>query len=214
MQQSQPDTHEPSGVPRVLIVDDHLLLSGTLAAVLQKSGGFEVEAVPDLDEALARIASNGRYDAVLLDYDVPGMNSLDGLARAVKANGGSVALFSGVATWSVVERAIELGAAGFIPKTLPVRTLGHAIRFIMDGEIYLPSEFMLRKPQDDNPFDMKPREIRTLALLCEGKQNKEIGAEIGVEETTVKSDVKSICRKIGVRNRTEAVIKALKLGLC
>jgi DNA-binding NarL/FixJ family response regulator len=201
-------------MPRVLIVDDHLLLSETLAVVLQKTGGFEVETVPDLEAALARIASTGRYDAVLLDYDVPGMNRLDGLARAVAANDGSVALFSGVATWSVVERAIELGAAGFIPKTLPVRTLGHAIRFIMDGEIYLPSEFMLRKPQDDNPFDMKPREIRTLALLCEGKQNKEIGAEIGVEETTVKSDVKSICRKIGVRNRTEAVIKALKLGLC
>jgi DNA-binding NarL/FixJ family response regulator len=150
---------------------------------------------------------------VLLDYDGPGMEGLDGLTRMIQANGGSVALFSGVANWSIVERAVKLGASGFIPKTLPVRTLGHAIRFIVDGELYLPSEFMLHKPDGANEFGLKPREMRALALLCEGKQNKEIGAELGVEETTVKADVKSICRKMGVRNRTEAVIKAIKMGM-
>jgi DNA-binding NarL/FixJ family response regulator len=199
--------------PRILIVDDHALLNETLTPVLQKNEGFRVESFTDMDTAITQIETNGRYDAVLLDYDGPGMEGLDGLTRMIQANGGSVALFSGVANWSIVERAVKLGASGFIPKTLPVRTLGHAIRFIVDGELYLPSEFMLHKPDGANEFGLKPREMRALALLCEGKQNKEIGAELGVEETTVKADVKSICRKMGVRNRTEAVIKAIKMGM-
>lgn len=199
---------------RVLIVDDHTLVSETLIAALHVQDGINGIAVGSVDEACEKIAETGQFDAVLLDYDVPGMDGLNGLSRLVDANNGKVALFSGVAGWAIVERAIDAGALGFIPKTSSIKTVGHAISFIADGELYLPSDLMLRRSRDDqSELGLKPRELRVLALLCEGMPNKEIGRIVGIEETTVKMDVKSICRKMGVQNRTQAVIMALKKGL-
>lgn len=199
---------------KVLVADDHLLVAETVVTALTSEHGFKVETAPDVDAAVAMVQNSGPYDAILLDYDLPGMNSLDGLRRLMQANNGRVALFSGVVNWSIVDHAIEKGASGFIPKTVPLKTLGHAIRFIADGEVYLPAEYMRRVRQgEDGGFGLKPRELRVLSFLCEGLQNKEIGRELGIEEMIVKMDVKSICRKLGARNRTQAVIVARKVGL-
>jgi DNA-binding NarL/FixJ family response regulator len=197
----------------VLVVDDHLLLAETIAAVLKIEQGFHVETAPDIDDAVAAVRTAGRFDAVLLDYDVPGMDSLAGLRRLTQVNDGRVVLFSGMSNRVIVNRAIAEGAAGFIPKTLPLKTLGHAIRFIAAGEVYLPVSFM-QATSGDGGFGLKPRELQVLSFLCEGLQNKEIGRELGVEEMIVKMDVKAICRKLGARNRTQAVIAAQRQGLC
>lgn len=199
---------------RVLVVDDHLLVAETVVAALAVEQGFQVAMAPDVDTAVAAVEQAHRFDVILLDYDVPGMDSLEGMRRLIKANGGGVALFSGVVNRMMVERAIDQGAAGFIPKTLPLRTLGHAIRFIADGEVYLPIDYVRRMGGgDDGGFGLKPREMKVLAFLCEGLQNKEIGRELGMEEVIVKMDVKAICRKLGARNRTQAVIAAQKHGI-
>lgn len=199
---------------KVLVVDDHLLVAETVVVALAAEHGFGVATAPDVDTAVMAVKKEGGYDAVLLDYDVPGMDSLEGMRRLIEANDGRVALFSGVINWAMVERAIDEGAAGFIPKTLPLKTLGHAVRFIADGEVYLPADYLRRVGKgEDGGFGLKPREMRVLALLCEGLQNKEIGRELGIEEVIVKMDVKSICRKFGARNRTQAVIAARRHGL-
>ncbi len=205
---------QPVNALQILVVDDHSLVCETLSAALEAEDGLNAQAVNSIDEALSRIAETGRFDVVLLDYEVPGMDGLNGLRRLIEANKGAVALFSGVANRTVVERAIDAGAGGFIPKTLPFRTLKHAVRLIAEGELYLPGEF-LRRASDDQGSDLglKPRELRVLGFLCEGMQNKEIGREIGVEETIIKMDVKSICRKMGARNRTQVVIEAMKRGV-
>ncbi|WP_158547831.1 LuxR C-terminal-related transcriptional regulator [Rhodosalinus sediminis] len=81
------------------------------------------------------------------------------------------------------------------------------------GDAEAVDQTILNKPlEGESAFGLKPREARVLAALCEGLQNKEIGAALEIEETTVKMDVRAICIKMGVRNRTEAVIKALKQG--
>lgn len=198
----------------VLLVDDHLLLIESVTAALVSEYGFHVTAAVDVDSALAEVDRAGRFDVILLDYDVPGMDSLAGLRRLIDANQGGVALFSGVANWTVVDRAMDQGASGFVPKTSPLKILGHAVRFIADGETYLPSDYMRRVSTEKGAsFGLKPREFKVLALLCEGKQNKEIGRELGMDEVIVKMDVKSICRKLDARNRTQAVIVALDSGL-
>lgn len=205
---------QESEILRILIVDDHLLVSDMLSAALGAEDGFVAETVGTVEDGLSRISEVGRFDAVLLDYEVPGMDGLNGLRRLLEANSGAVALFSGVANRSVVERAIDAGAGDFIPKTVPLRTLKHAIHLIADGELYLPGEFMRRASEGPaGELGLKPREMRVLGFLCEGMQNKEIGREIGVDETIIKMDVKSICRKLGVRNRTQVVIEAMKRGL-
>lgn len=199
---------------RVLVVDDHTLLADTIIASLTSDFGFSVVAALSVDDAQDKIIKEGPFDTVLLDYDVPGMNALEGLRRLIDANNGRVVLFSGVVNRTTVELALDQGAGGFIPKTLPLRTLGHAIRLVADGGVFLPADFIRRNNTGDgHNFGLKPREMRVLALLCEGLQNKEIGREIGLDEVIVKMDVKSICRKLEVRNRTQAVIAAIKHGL-
>ena len=207
----------PNDVCRVLLVDDHSLILETMSVALADKSGpnaLRLETAHTVDAALQKIASDGPYDAVLLDYQVPGMAGLDGLKSLIAANGGKVILFSGVATPRVVERAMEMGASGYIPKTLQLKTLRHAIQFVAEGEVFLPVEFMRnRVATGENDLGLKPREMRVLRLLCQGLQNKEIGGELNLEETIVKLDLRSICRKLGVKNRTQAVIEARKLGL-
>lgn len=207
----------PADLCRVLIIDDHTLILETMSVALTDVSGRKrmvVATAKTVDAALQKIESSGRYDVVLLDYQVPGMAGLDGMKSVITANGGKVVLFSGVATPRVIDRAMELGACGYIPKTMQIKTLRHAIEFVADGEIFLPVEFIRNRAMTGvNDLGLKPREMRVLDLLCKGFQNKEIGGELNLEETTVKLDLRSICRKLGAKNRTQAVIEARKLGL-
>lgn len=198
----------------VLIVDDHVLLSQTILSILEKDGDCSVDVALHLDEALQKIADRGRYDVVLFDYQLPGAVGLQGLRQVIELNRGGTALFSGVAGLSIAQSAMEQGASGFIPKSIQIKTLLHAINSIANGELYFPTEYLLRLSNGDSAsFGLKQRELRVLAYLSEGLQNKEIGREVGIEEVIVKMDVKAICRKLGVRNRTEAALAARKLGL-
>ncbi len=213
-----PKTTAPAGRSgrqplRVLLVDDHALICETLALALTDDE-LTLVTVKTVTEAQQQIEANGRFDVLLLDYDVPGMEGLKGLRSLAEQNKGAVVLFSGVASRLVVEQALDAGARGFIPKTLPLRTLKHAIRFIADGETFLPADYMRWTSQGNgDKLGLKQREMQVLTLLCEGLQNKEIGRQMGVEETIVKLDVKSICRKLGAKNRTQAVIEARNRGL-
>jgi DNA-binding NarL/FixJ family response regulator len=199
---------------RVLVVDDHTLIAETVVAALSSENDMTIETAKDINETEGLIRTKGRFDVVLLDYDLPDTNALEGLKRVMDLNSGGVALFSGVANWTVVERALAMGAKGFIPKTLPLRTVAHALRFIADDEVYVPADFALQIGKGSGgTVGLKPREVRVLSFLNEGLQNKEIARHVGIEETIVKMDVKSICRKLGARNRTQAVLAARKQGL-
>lgn len=200
---------------KVLVVDDHLLIGETIVRSLSLVGGFDVMAVTSVESAIAKINENGSFDVILLDYDLPGAEVWGGLARLIKANSGGVALFSGVAKWSVVDRAMDLGAIGFIPKTAHLKTLQHAISLIAAGEAYLPIEYMRRHRLDDDvKIGLKQIERSVLTRLCEGLTNKEIGRELDLNEVTIKMHVRSLFNKLGVSNRTQAVLAAQKQGYC
>jgi two-component system, NarL family, nitrate/nitrite response regulator NarL len=199
---------------RVLLVDDHRIILDTVQIALSIQMDAEVHTVDNLSQAITSVEDGGRYDTILLDYSLPGVNGLEGLREVLKVNNGGVALFSGNVSWPIITSAVEHGASGYIPKTSPIKTLINAIRFIADGEVYLPYEFMMQRANgESDQSSLKARERHVLAFLCEGLQNKEISREVGIDEVIVKMDVKSICRKLGVRNRTEAAIAARKLGL-
>ena len=205
----------PANRMRVLVVDDHLLLAETVVMALSSTGLMDVESVSGIDAALGRIAGSGRFDVVLLDYSMPGGDGLAGLRHIIAANGKGVAVFSGVATPAVIERALAEGAMGFIPKTLPLKSLESAVRMIAQGEVFVPYNYVLQVMGKDEPTtNLKPRERQVLQLVCEGAQNKEIAFKLKLSEVIVKADVKSLCRKLGVRNRTEAAMMARNEGLC
>lgn len=205
---------------RILIADDHDLLRDTLVLFLQGQPDLYPVAVRDLPEALAAMATDDPFDLVLLDFGMPGMNGLDGLRAALSAPGGArVALMSGTAPREVAEEALALGAAGFLPKTLAAKTLTNAVRFMAMGEQYAPVDFLTAAPLPDAPIrhplaaGLSPRELDVLEGLCGGKSNKAIARDLGLMEPTVKLHIKTLYRKIGVANRTQAAMLARNANL-
>lgn len=194
---------------RVLIADDHDLVLDTLDHFLCTQSDLAVATAPTLDAALRLIEAEGPFDVVLLDYQMPGMNGLEGLETALAANNGKVALMSGSSAWPLIERALEVGACGFIPKTLPARSFLSAVRFIASGEVFLPADLVAAGQSAKGlGGNLKPIEMDVLMHLCDGRQNKEIAHALGLTEVTIKMHVKSICGKLGANNRTQAVIVA------
>jgi len=202
---------------RILIADDHDLLRDTLVMFLENAGGIETEAVGTFNDAIARIDVGPAYDLVLLDYNMPGMNGLVGLKSALVHEGGQrVALMSGEATKKIAEDALEAGAAGFVPKSLPAKSLVNAVKFMAMGEQYAPIDFMTAEvDQDGNPLATKltERELQVLKGLTEGKSNKEIARDLGLTEPTIKLHMKTLYRKVGASNRTQAALIAREAGL-
>ena len=203
---------------RILIADDHDLLRETLSMFLASEGSIDTALASTFDAALDLIQSEEKFELIMLDYNMPGMAGLNGLKRAMEASGGTpVALMSCIASRSVAEEALAFGAAGFVPKTLAAKTLVNAVRFMAMGEKYAPIDFMTA---DDptvapNPLAQKlsRRELQVLEGLSKGKSNKEIARDLDLQEPTIKLHVKTLYRKIGAANRTQAALIAKEEGL-
>ncbi len=202
---------------RILLADDHDMVRETISAYLQSEGGATVTSAVDLPGALGEIADNGPYDLVLLDYNMPGMNGLAGLGTALEANGGKgVAILSGSAPARTAKEALDAGAIGFIPKTMGAQSLLNAVRFMSAGEIYVPVELMRKEaeaPSHPLADKLSPREIEVLDGLCRGLSNKEIARELELQEVTIKLHVRTLCRKLDAKNRTQAALTAQEAGL-
>lgn len=203
---------------KILIADDHDLLRDTLVMFLKGEGNIETVTASDFNGALALIDAEGPFDLIMLDYNMPGMQGLKGLRTALQHNGGQkVALMSGIATKSIAEEALMYGAAGFVPKTLSARSLINAVRFMSMGEQYAPLDFMTQEEEEaaPNPLAEKlsRRELQVLEGLSKGKSNKEIARDLDLQEPTIKLHVKTLYRKIGAANRTQAALLAKEEGL-
>lgn len=201
---------------KVLLADDHDLVRDALKAYLESEKDIVVTTVPDLNSA-CEAASKSLFDVVLLDYAMPGMNGLEGMSKAMEAGDGRpVAIMSGTASKSVAQSALAAGAAGFLPKTMGAKSLVNAVRFIAAGETYVPVDFMNSSDAErKHPIaaDLSSRELEVLERLCLGLANKEIARELDLQEVTIKLHVKTLCRKLNAKNRTQAALIAKDAGL-
>ncbi|WP_127562117.1 response regulator transcription factor [Nioella ostreopsis] len=192
---------------RILLADDHDLVRDTISLFLKSEGVDEVATAENLDDALAA-ARNGEFDLALLDYKMPGMNGLEGVAQMKAAmNGGPVAVLSGMATPAIAQSAIEAGAIGFVPKTMSAKAMIGAIRLMVLGEVFMPVSFQ-QQASNTNEANLTTRETEVLRALCDAKSNKEIARELNLQEVTIKLHVKTLCRKLDARNRTQAAMIA------
>ena len=202
---------------RILIADDHELVRDMLVMFLENEGNIETAAAGTFEQAVARIEADAAYDLILLDYNMPGMNGLAGLKTALNiGTGQKVALISGEATKKVAEEALAAGASGFVPKSLPAKSLVNAVKFMVMGEQYAPIDFMRAEDDiDENPLaqNLTERELQVLRGLTEGKSNKEIARDLDIQEPTVKLHMKTLYRKLGTSNRTQAALMAREAGL-
>lgn len=202
---------------RILLADDQELVRDTIAAFLRQEDALTVEVARDFPTALELVRSMGAFDLVLLDYMMPGMNGLAGLAAMKKQQGTKpVAIISGTAPRAIAEQALSEGAAGFLPKTMSTRSLVAAVRFMAAGEVYAPISLMTER--DTTPVtvagaQLTSREMDVLKRLCRGLGNKEIARELELQEVTVKLHIKTLYRKIAAKNRTHAAMIAKEAGL-
>ncbi|PWK61316.1 response regulator transcription factor [Roseicyclus mahoneyensis] len=190
---------------KILIADDHALLAQAICDTLCRSPDFEVTTCYTLQGTLDEVNATP-HDVVLLDLRMPGMHGLasitDVVARAGDAN---VVLFTGQVDRQFVDDAIKLGVKGYIPKTMPLKSLEVALRLIQTGQTFIPHIGSTAAPQpDEKRAPLTDRELHVLRLAADGETNKEIAREISNSETQVKMIMRNICMKLAARNRAHA----------
>ncbi|MBI1416915.1 MAG: response regulator [Limimaricola sp.] len=220
MPQAQARHAEQTGVARkikVLIADDHKLVTDAVATVLMSADQFAVGVVGTFEDTLQSLEGDDGYDIVLLDLRMPGMNGMESVADVIaKAGQTKVVLFSGNAGPGVAFSAVKMGARGFLPKTIALRSLTAALRLIDSGEVYLPvslidSEAETELPEQaktDKRNELTAMEIKLLTGVAAGKTNKEMAWEFQRSEVTIKMYMRKIFGKLGANNRAHAVVLA------
>ena len=203
---------------RIIIVDDHPLFRAALRQTL--SGGdpsIAVEEAGDLTEVNTALEANRDCDLVLLDLNMPGTRGFSGLLL-LRAQYPEipVMIISAVEDGGVIRRAFELGAAGYLHKSVGPVDIRRAIETVLSGEVYVPEGMDL--PADDAQSalmlrlaSLTPQQIRVLMMLSDGLMNKQIAYELSISEATVKAHVSAILQKLDVDSRTQAVIAASKI---
>ncbi|ASP19910.1 response regulator protein VraR [Antarctobacter heliothermus] len=202
---------------RILIADDHAMVLEMFEQFISGVPDVTAMTAPDLNTALDIIDSQGAFDLVLVDLNMPGMNGLDGMREAIARNGGKpVALLTSNPPAHLVPEVLDMGGAGFVLKTTSLRSFYNEVRFMAAGERYIPVELIERKrvvPKDHVNVPLSEREMDVLAELSEGKSNRDIGTALGLKEATVKMHVKAVCTKLEASNRTQAVIVARDMNM-
>jgi DNA-binding NarL/FixJ family response regulator len=209
---------------RVVLVDDQMLVRQGIRSLLELTPDIRVAGeAADGAEAVSVIQST-EAEVVLLDVRMPRMSGVQVLETLKRANALKPAiLLTTFDDEAVVLEAIRAGARGFLLKDVSLEQLTDAVRRVAAGEtLFLPSvtERVLRGLSQvprtyeslDPPDALTPREKEILRLMAGGFSNREIAEAIGTAEGTVKNHASSILSKLGVRDRTRAVLKALEMG--
>lgn len=204
---------------RVLVADDHPLMRTALRqTIAQALGEAEVAEAARFEQIAPQLAGPEPTDIIVLDLHMPGMNGFIGLMMLRAEHPAiPVLVVSASEDHATIQRAIDCGASGFVPKSAPNTEIGEAIRAVLDGEIWIPTVAALDEPGEADPErrigSLTPKELRVLAGIAEGKLNKQIAYEMTISEKTVKAHVTTILRKLGVLSRTQAAVVASQLAL-
>lgn len=208
---------------RIVIAEDHHVVAEAIATLLMLADGIEVVGVAASGEEVVALVLERRPDVVLMDITLVGMDGIDATKQIHADTGGAVPVL--MLTMhddeEVIANAVAAGAAGYLPKNVARDELVDAIRAVAQGQGVL-------HPSVTRPFldrvvalgvggrkedDITPRELDVLALLADGKSTKQIADALIVSDETVKTHLKHLYQKLGVRDRAQAVATAFRRGL-
>ena len=203
---------------RMLIIEDSLDMRAVLEIALAHGSECEVRCASTRDEALIIIKEGWWPHIILLDYHMPGM-SHDALVQLVgEFTATPLAVISGTSANADIRAAVHAGLRGFIPKTSSPEHFALALQILLAGGSSVPAEILLDGPSGNNvaakPWltNMTEREREVLKGVTQGRSNKEIARQMAVAEVTVKLHLRNVFRKMDVKSRAEAAVKAVKSG--
>jgi DNA-binding NarL/FixJ family response regulator len=209
-----------------MIADDHGLIVEGLRMVLGR-GGLDVIGVASNGRQALEMAQALVPDVLLLDIRMPDMDGLSAL-EAIKATGlrTSVIMLTSFDTPEYMARAIALGAAGFLSKETDPEAIPQAVRAVAAGEAIVDRDLLRAamelsaataarpaEPRRPGSGELTDQEVRILKLMAEGMSNAEVAEALSVSRNTVKTHVHNIFAKLGVTDRTQAVILAMRKGM-
>ena len=211
---------------RTLVADDHQVVREGFAALLGTQADMEVVAsAADGDEAV-RLSAEHHPDVVLMDVRMPVMDGIEATRQIAAADdaGPRILILTTFDLDDYVYDALQAGASGFLLKDVPAETLFEAVRVIAGGEALLAptitrrliAEFARMRPRQVRPDALSaltPRETEILGLVAEGLSNHEIAERLVLSDETVKTHVSHVLRKLGLRDRAQAVVVAYESGL-
>ncbi len=214
---------------KILVIDDHVLIREALRGVLKElSHDAVLFDASSCSQAMQIVAEHADIGLILLDLNLPDRDGFDVLAELREQYPTiSVVVLSALQDRSVVLKALDWGASGYIPKSAKREVMISALKLVFAGGIYIPPEILAREelsapaPAPVNnerprvlPTDLglTERQVDVLALMMQGKNNKLICRTLNLAEPTVKNHVTAILKALKVSNRTEAVIAANQLG--
>jgi DNA-binding NarL/FixJ family response regulator len=213
--------------PRVVIADDQALVRGGFRMILGAAGIPVVGEAADGRQALAAVLEH-RPDVALMDIRMPGMDGLEATRRIVAGPAGASCRIIILTTFDLdqyVYDALTTGASGFLLKDVSPEQLVDAVRIVRSGDALLAPSITRRLVErfasaatapaavHRDLSELTPRELEVLQLLARGLSNAELAAQLVLSEATIKTHVARILRKLGLRDRVQAVVLAYQTGL-
>jgi DNA-binding NarL/FixJ family response regulator len=213
---------------RIVVADDHQVVRAGFAALLNSQPDFTVVGTACDGSEAVTLGRDLRPDVVLMDVRMPGVDGIEATRQLFAGQPGAprVLILTTFDLDDYVYDALRAGASGFLLKDVTAERLFDAVRVVAAGEALLApavtrrliSEFARLRPLpavDRAPelATLTPREVEVLTLVAEGLSNQQIAARLVVTEETVKTHVSRLLRKLGLRDRTQAVIAAYESGL-
>jgi len=216
-----------SSTVRIIVADDHHVVRTGFAALLETQPDFTVIGTASDGAEAVRMARELSPDVVLMDVRMPAMDGIEATRRLTEGPGPRVLILTTFDLDQYVYDALCAGASGFLLKDVTAERLFDAVRVVAAGEALLApavtrrliSEFARLRPRPDGApsaaalSTLTPRETQVLRLVAEGLSNPEIAARLVVTEETVKTHVSRMLSKLGLRDRTQAVVTAYESGL-
>ena len=199
---------------RILVAEDHEIVRDGICAILNQQSDMLVVAEAGDGEQAVQLYQEHQPDVVLMDLRMPAMEGVDAIAK-IRADFATakIIILTTYDTDEDIYKGLQAGAKGYLLKDTSAEELATAIRTVDQGKKYVPQEVAMKLAERITTSELTNREMEVLRLLTKGNSNQEIGSVLTITEGTVKFHVNNILSKLGVSDRTQAVIAGLKRGL-
>jgi two-component system, NarL family, response regulator len=199
---------------RILLADDHPIVRDGLALIIDNEADMTVIAQADNGKEAVELYQQLQPEVSLLDLRMPKMGAVDAIVAIRQADpNANIIILTTYDTDEDIYRGLRAGARSYLLKDTPVDEILDVIRAVAAGNKFIPTRVGMRLAERIESEELSDREQEVLRLMAQGKTNLEIGTALGIAESTVKFHVNHVLTKLGVSDRTQAVIQAARRGL-